>query len=120
VSKADEFKDKIRSRGNKARGELMGPVNVDVNEDVNVNNNVNVDVNNHDNVHTEIPYLNRLANAATPPKKKLDSLINSGVYFEKEVFDILMDLAKKGGRGAKSRIVNDALKEAFKNAGLMK
>jgi len=114
VSKTDDFKNKIRKGSRDARSELMGS-ETDGNVNINVNINDDVNINNNENVNND--FLNQLVR--TKPKKKSDSLINSGVYFEEEVFSILMDLAKKGGRGAKSRIVNDALKVAFKNAGLM-
>ena len=53
-------------------------------------------------------------------KKKNDALINTGIYFEPEVVEILNKLGKQVGRGAKSKIVNDAVKAVFKEAGLIK
>lgn len=118
MSKKDELREKHfgAKRTRDARGEFMSDINDNSPDDMNVNDNVNVNVNVNNN-----DYLNQLANSSVErPKKRLDSLVNSGIYFEKDIYDILMDLAQKGGRGAKSRIVNDALKVAFKEAGLMK
>jgi UTP-glucose-1-phosphate uridylyltransferase len=113
VSKKDNFKDKIKGTQRNARSVLMDDTNENVNDNINVYINDNVDNNN--NIDND--FLNQLVQKPAP-KKKSDSLINSGVYFEEDVFKILMDLSRKGGRGTKSRIVNDALKVAFKNAGL--
>jgi hypothetical protein len=129
VSKQSETFNKIRANQNKnPRAALMGGIpdskenvnvnkNDNVNVDVNKNDNDNVNVNNNVDVNVNNDFLNDLVKEK--PKKKSDSLTNSGIYFEEEVYKILMGLAKKGGRGAKSKIVNDALKVAFKNAGLM-
>jgi hypothetical protein len=52
------------------------------------------------------------------PKKKED-LVLTGVYLQKDIAQILDQLGKKGGRGAKSRIANDALRKLFIEKGLL-
>lgn len=49
----------------------------------------------------------------------LKQRIANGIYLQKDILQTLNKLAKKGGRGAKSRIVNEALKEIFKQKGLL-
>ncbi|CAM4096633.1 hypothetical protein L1N85_10630 [Paenibacillus alkaliterrae] len=60
----------------------------------------------------------------------IDGIINSkvpetfdkvlvGIYLEPKYADILASLGKKGGRGAKSEIVNLALHKLFKDKGLI-
>jgi hypothetical protein len=128
VSKMDEIKGKIKRD---PRSTLMGNLektNINVNEnnniDVNVHNNVhdNVDINNNvnknDNISVNVDYLKELVEGKV--KNKKDELINTGIYFEPQVYSVLMAYAKKGGRGAKSRIVNDTLKSTFIQMGLMK
>lgn len=118
MSKENDIRNKIKGARDPRRN-LMGGASTT--EENNINNNVNENINNNVNVNVDINdnqnFLNDLVSGKA--KKKADTLINSGVYFEPEVYSILMTLAKRGGRGAKSKIVNDALKAAFKNAGLM-
>lgn len=62
------------------------------------NNNTNINVNDNDNVIENI-----LGN------QKAKSVL-VGIYFEPEVAEALDQAAKKGGRGAKSKIVNEAVR----------
>lgn len=99
--------------------------NVDVNENNNkdvvgnvnfdVNDNVNIDVNN--NVNDNGDYLDQIINSAK--KKKSFEQKPTGIYLQEDISKILNDLAKKGGRGAKSRIVNEALRAVFTEKGLI-
>lgn len=52
-------------------------------------------------------------------KLRLDELTSTGIYFDNDVYQVLMRLAKKGGRGAKSKIVNEAVRGVFKEKGLL-
>jgi hypothetical protein len=96
--------------------------NVDVNEqksdsDENVDVNTNVNVNNNDNDKDFYGSLKSLADKST--KKGKDNMKPTGIYFEDNVLKALKKLASKGGRGAQSKIVNDATKEAFIQAGIL-
>lgn len=140
MSKTDEIKNKIRQRD--ARSSLMGSTsetakkqinqnkeNIEKSEPkktenvlvekTNMNDTITKDLSQETNVENENnKFLNNLIQGKG--KKKNDALINTGIYFEPEVFDILNKLGKQGGRGAKSKIVNDAVKAVFKDAGLIK
>lgn len=48
-----------------------------------------------------------------------NELTLTGVYLQKDVLRVLNGLSRKGGRGAKSRIVNDALRKLFQEKGLL-
>lgn len=52
-------------------------------------------------------------------KKKRDSRKLIGIYFDSEVAEILNMIGEKGGKGAKSRVVNDAVKRLFIEQGLL-
>lgn len=52
-------------------------------------------------------------------KKKKDDLVLTGIYLQPDLAHILDSLGKKGGRGAKSRIVNEALRKVFTEKGLL-
>jgi hypothetical protein len=52
-------------------------------------------------------------------KIKKDDLVLTGIYLQPDLAKILDSLGKKGGRGAKSRIVNDALRKLFNEKGLL-
>lgn len=84
-----------------------------VNNNINVNKNEVNDVNNRENVHD---YLDKLAAGDI---KKGSNLILTGVYLEPQVLNVLNKYAKLGGRGAKSKIVNDVLKSNFLEKGLL-
>lgn len=82
----------------------------DNNIDNNENNNTNVssDENNFD-------IINNIVNAKNDKPKK----ILTGIYFDPDVEKVLNKLAKKGGKGAKSKIVNELVKEGFIKRGLL-
>lgn len=84
-----------------------------VNNNINVNKNEVIDVNTREDVND---YLDKLAAGEI---KKGSNLILTGVYLEPQVLNVLNKYAKLGGRGAKSKIVNDVLKSNFLEKGLM-
>jgi hypothetical protein len=102
--------------------------NVDVNKNKSDNISNNTDKNNTVNENTAI---NANVNEQTPALDYLDNLIGgnakktenntvlTGIYLQKDLAKALDNLAKKGGRGAKSRIVNEALRAVFKEKGLL-
>lgn len=51
-------------------------------------------------------------------RKGMDKVL-VGIYIEPKVAVILDSLYKKGGRGSKSEIANEALKKLFKEKGLL-
>lgn len=51
--------------------------------------------------------------------KKKNELILTGIYLQSDIAAVLDRLGKKGGRGAKSRLVNEALKKMFQEKGLL-
>lgn len=51
--------------------------------------------------------------------KQKNDLILTGLYLEPDLAKLLARLGKQGGRGAKSRIANDALRKYFIDKGLM-
>lgn len=61
-------------------------------------------------------YIDMLINDTLKRKDK-PSLV--GVYLEEQVAEILDLLGKRGGRGAKSRIVNECLRKLFISKGLL-
>lgn len=120
MSRADDIKNKIQNTKRRdPRGSLMGTTETEENnKNVNVNDNVNVNNNVHVNKNEDGSLLSELV-SGKKTKKKSDSLINAGIYFEPDVHEVLQSLAKKGGRGAKSRIVNESLRKEFIAAGLL-
>ncbi|WP_430508384.1 hypothetical protein [Rossellomorea marisflavi] len=89
--------------------------NVNVNDDINKDININNDVNNN-----ESDLMGQLKALADKGKKKSSDVGKpTGIYFEEDVLSVLKQLAKNGGRGAQSRIVNDATKAAFIQAGFL-
>lgn len=52
-------------------------------------------------------------------KKKQPKNVWTGVYLKPEIADVLEQLAKKGGKGVKSEVVNEALRRVFVEKGLM-
>lgn len=52
-------------------------------------------------------------------KKRLDDLKQVGVFLEPDVFAVYEALGNKGGRGARSEMVNLALRKMYKEKGLL-
>lgn len=92
--------------------------NINKIDSTNDNNNVDVNINTNKDIEiTELDYLDKLIEGKT--KKSESYTVLTGVYLQKDLAKILDSLAKKGGRGAKSRIVNEALRSVFKEKGLL-
>lgn len=94
----------------------FGDVAGNNNDDMNVNDKINT--NNKETEKGDADYLDTLLLEEGPGKTKKHELILVGVYLQPEVARLLDRLGKKGGRGAKSRIANDALKKYFKDKEL--
>jgi hypothetical protein len=82
-------------------------------ENDNINNNDNVNNNNEHEHGTD--YLDELIEG---PKKKQEKALH-GLYLDPDVAKILDNLGEKGGRGAKSKIANEALRKLFMEKGLL-
>lgn len=84
----------------------------------NANDNTNTNINTNNNNQTnQLDYLDKLIEGNV---KKTDSgTVLTGIYLQKDLAQLLDRLAKKGGRGAKSRIVNEALRSIFVEKGLL-
>ena len=78
------------------------------------NENANDNINKNDNVNDNDIINEIVNNKYAKPKKTL-----TGIYFDPTVEKVLNKLAKKGGKGAKSKIVNELVKEGFKKRGLL-
>lgn len=83
--------------------------NVAGNENNNTNINVNINSDKNDFVQSVI------GNSDNHE----DKYVLRGIYIEKDLVQIIDQLAKKGGRGTKSRIVNEALRKVFVENGLI-
>jgi deoxyadenosine/deoxycytidine kinase len=90
-------------------------INPNVNNDIDIkdNDDVNENTNEDDNTNTKEDFLGQLLEDS----KKKDELVLVGVYLDKDVAKVLDRLGKKGGRGMKSRIVNETLRNLFKESG---
>lgn len=79
----------------------------------------NINANNNDNINNESTdnpdYLDKLLEEG----KTKNELQLTGLYLEPDLARLLDKLGKKGGRGAKSRIANDALRKYFLDKGLL-
>lgn len=85
------------------------------NNNVNKNNNININVNGEGaSSHSDL--LDTLL-VETKPKK--EELVLTGLYLQPDLAKLLDKLGKKGGRGAKSRIANDALRKYFSDKGIL-
>lgn len=51
--------------------------------------------------------------------RRTDVLVQVGLYLEPDISNVLDELGRKGGRGARSQIVNDALRKYFKERDLL-
>lgn len=77
----------------------------EINDKVNVKNKNNVD--------------DSLENAVNGKKSKVKTHKLKGIYFEPEVAAAIDKLAKGKSKGVKSDIVNEAVKQVFKQKGWM-
>ncbi|MBP1934878.1 hypothetical protein [Ammoniphilus resinae] len=98
-----------------------GNIDIDDNkeDDVSININNNDDLNEVDENKAEDEGMDYLDQLIEGGKKKKDESVLTGIYLQKDIAQILDRLGKKGGRGAKSRIVNDSLRKVFAEKGLL-
>jgi hypothetical protein len=116
--KLTTFSDLARTKKPDDNVNVNDNIDINDNENNNVNDDVNININ--DNVNAESDFVGSLKSLADKSKKKgKDNMKPTGIYFEKNVLSVLKELATNGGRGAQSKIVNDATKEAFIQAGLL-
>ena len=80
------------------------------NPNINVNDNDNNEIKENEN---EDP-MDRILSAN---KKKDETHVLKGIYFEKEVAQAIDRIARNGGKGIKSQLVNEAVKKVFKEKG---
>lgn len=83
-------------------------VEIDTSNDIDTSDD-NTNVINNDNVDVIDDILG----------KKKSTRVQRGLYLDRDVDAALTKLGKKGGKGAKSDIVNALLKEGLKNRGLL-
>ncbi|GIN93279.1 hypothetical protein J22TS1_43300 [Siminovitchia terrae] len=88
--------------------------NNNINEKVIVNINENNNFKNDDKEN--IDPIDKIIN---DNKKKEKTHILKGIYFEREVAAAIDRLGRTGGRGIKSQVVNEAVKQVFKEKGWM-
>ncbi|MGG3805380.1 hypothetical protein [Metabacillus fastidiosus] len=96
-------------------------INNDDNEKDNVIENENINNNEYENniVTDNINDNDYLDSLIEGKKKKSNQPVLTGVYLQKDVLQVLDQLAKKGGKGAKSKIVNEALRKVFMEKDLL-
>lgn len=96
-------------------------INENINNNINIEDNNYININNNANVSSDdkkqVDYLDALIEGRM--RKKENETVLTGVYIQKDLSQVLDRLAKKGGRGAKSKIVNEALRTIFTDKGLL-
>lgn len=134
INKNSNTNDDVKINENKndnVNNDTYKDANASVNkdDDANMNINVNNDVNDNINIKElnegsqqsaaakETDYLDKLIEGHV--KKSDTSTVLTGIYLQKDLLKVLDSLAKKGGRGAKSKIVNEALRSVFIDKGLL-
>ncbi|BBI30739.1 hypothetical protein [Cohnella abietis] len=86
----------IASFGDVAKGLSNTNANINVNASVNINGT----------------FIDQIVD-------KQESSVLMGLYIKNDIAKVLNALAKKAGRGGKSKVANEALKKIFIEAGLM-
>jgi hypothetical protein len=116
----------IASFGDVANVNKSDIVHENNNININKNNNIidnknnienNIGINNEINNDNENENVDVLDNIINNNKKKDQTHILKGIYFEREVAAAIDRIARKGGKGIKSQIVNEAVKKVFKEKG---
>lgn len=87
------------------------------NDSVKVDNNINEYINNE--VNNNINKNKFLESLFEDNVSHEERYVMRGIYIEKDLAKIVDQLAKKGGRGTKSKIVNEALRKVFTESGLL-
>lgn len=93
----------------------------DVAEDITTENNENSIIDNNNNVvKNNNDNKKDLLDDLLGGKKKPVKNVWTGVYLKPEIAAVLDKVSKKGGKGAKSDIVNESLRQLFVAKGLLK
>lgn len=82
------------------------------NTNVNVNNGINTSVK-FDRIEDPLDKLQEEI-----PRKELTTVMK-GIYFDSEVWDVIEEQSQKLGRGGKSQLVNEIVKNYFIKKGLL-
>lgn len=127
VSRQEEIKRKMQEQilgkqQKNARAELMGNPNVKVNEKVEPDVKVQPEVKKEIKVEDEFtiaikPLELRLAHPEQTFGRKADRTSMLGLHFEPEVFKALKDDQAEKGRGWQSHLVNELVKQYYKEKG---
>jgi hypothetical protein len=92
--------------------------NIKKDDIIHQNNNININKNDNTidngNENENIDTLDEIINNN---KKKDKTHVLKGIYFEREVAAAIDRIARNGGKGIKSQIVNEAVKKVFKEKG---
>lgn len=104
------------ARKNKNLAGFGDVANIDVNDNINSDNNNEVRTVEIETTGNKEGFLDQLIEGNQKKKKQAKV---TGIYLEPEVEKTLDQLAKKGGKGAKSKIVNEALRLVFEQKGLI-
>lgn len=85
----------------------------------NNNNNINNDIydNNIDNNQNVDDYFIQLAAGST--KRKQQNKVFTSFYMDPDLAPLVDKLAKRGGRGEKSRLINNAIRKALTEYGFL-
>lgn len=89
-------------------------INTDVNNDSNPNNNPIID----NDINHNVNHNNAIDNILNKEKSK-STRVQRGLYLDRDIDAVLTKLLKKGGKGAKSDVINDVLRAAFEARGLL-
>lgn len=107
--------DNVSANVNKNNNDNANDTNnnaVDINDNINKNINTNVNVNNNDD---GTDFIDQVMEG----NKKKSTPTLMGFYPEEDIAKTLNMLSKKGGRGTKTRIINEALRKLFNEKGLL-
>lgn len=114
--------------------ENNNPVDNNVDRDIAINKpiNSNNEVDDKDNSEISIEHaiengkenhmfvaIDKAIDEALAIKKEKDKPVFHGVYFEPDVSAAINKIAKKGGKGVKSKLINDIVKAALQQKGLL-
>ena len=118
VSYSGEEHEKIRCTRN-TRFEYLREGFDDVADEIQISTKKNSQppsVNNTVDKSGNIDYLDSLIESQNSKKKKS---VLKGIYFSEDIAETLDKLGEKGGRGTRSKIVNEVVRKVFKEKGLL-
>lgn len=95
-----------------------------INNNNDVDNNVDNNVDNKNSSEKErnndmISAIDKVIDTALATKKEKEKPVFHGIYFEPDVSAAINRIAKKGGKGVKSKMINDIVKVALEQKGLL-